>query len=93
MWAGGTNAKKSAKLGRMGSVCWLASLKRLGFWFQIIIFFGPHMPIIDNQKANLLEHLVPLGSPSRQPCMAAAAIWYLVFVCRVCKDQGLMVQD
>ena len=41
--AGGTQAKKSAKLGRMGCVCWLASLKRLSFWFQIINLFEPHI--------------------------------------------------
>ena len=55
--ASGTQAKKSATLGRMGCVCWLVSLKWLGFWFQIIDFFlGPPMHKIDDQKANLLEH-------------------------------------
>ena len=55
--AGTTQAKKSAKLGRMGCVCWLTSLKRAKISFWKSLFYITNMPHNLNQSKESLVQL------------------------------------
>ena len=66
-WRAVGTGQKIHQIGQ-NRLCMLVGISKMaGLSISNYQFFLPHMPIIDAQKANLLEHFFPLGSPSRQP--------------------------